>query len=733
MSRDLIKENKDNQIVASLNEHVKQMSRKVLRFDTTEEVVSYLSDIFIEELNSSLIAVALIEQDQLVLKAYSGSYNFLNNLFPLPLSQVNDKIFNKSMRNTDNITFSLVNIAEIFEQAGIASWFTIPIKDEQLKYGVCFVGYQEEVPLYKDLQESFDALGSFISIALTTIEKNKQKQRNLLSLGSNLPMNENFDNAIERITSVCGRDTHSQSLSLYLIDEENRQFVRHSKSFGETKKAESFPIAESDYIENYFPNVEKAGKNTIAVPLQLDMQTIGVLYGEKKSQDVYSQEDIMVLAMYADYFGLLFENFQQTILEEKRRQEIESILDIQQKFLDGIIKGNDFSSINKRLSELLNANVILFDRYYNLVGAYSPHAETFSDKETQPLKQAIKHITAKHNVIVTVTMSSRRQFVVNTINNGVEKYGYLAVEMTDTYYDEWFNLIIDSVKSYYALQFSNQQSNLDLQENVKDVFVDRFLKASYEKEDNLIEDYELFRWDLSQPIEIGVIDLAVVGEAGAFAEQARRAQMFKIIKANVSNYYPQIFHALVDNRLVLFRQLEKQQTKKFNWYQLKDKIIHNLPPKTSADRLVIGVSQQVQQVDDYRSAYEQAVQTTKVLLAHEDLNAIGYYERLGSYTLLNDLTHSKASIRYIKYNLQPLYDASKDKTVNLFHTLEVYLENNGNVKQTSEALFIHRSTLNYRLDKIRDILDRDIDDPDIQFDLNLAFKLYVLYDENIFI
>ena len=56
-------------------------------------------------------------------------------------------------------------------------------------------------------------------------------------------------------------------------------------------------------------------------------------------------------------------------------------------------------------------------------------------------------------------------------------------------------------------------------------------------------------------------------------------------------------------------------------------------------------------------------------------------------------------------------------------TLRVYLEHNLNTVQSAKALFIHRSTFLYRLERIKRILETDLEDPDELFYLNLSFRL----------
>ena len=70
----------------------------------------------------------------------------------------------------------------------------------------------------------------------------------------------------------------------------------------------------------------------------------------------------------------------------------------------------------------------------------------------------------------------------------------------------------------------------------------------------------------------------------------------------------------------------------------------------------------------------------------------------------------------------------KDK-LTCFKTLETYLDAGGNSVQTADALHIHRSTLNYRLARIKEICDVDLSSPSTRLNLQIALKLMRLFDD----
>lgn len=104
------------------------------------------------------------------------------------------------------------------------------------------------------------------------------------------------------------------------------------------------------------------------------------------------------------------------------------------------------------------------------------------------------------------------------------------------------------------------------------------------------------------------------------------------------------------------------------------------------------------------------------------------YDDLGAYPLFHHLKNSTSTRLFIKKYLSPILNDSDDKNNTLFQTLRAYLNNNGSIKETSEELFIHRSTLQYRMEKIQSLLDIELTSSEQRFNLRLAFKLNDIID-----
>ena len=56
-------------------------------------------------------------------------------------------------------------------------------------------------------------------------------------------------------------------------------------------------------------------------------------------------------------------------------------------------------------------------------------------------------------------------------------------------------------------------------------------------------------------------------------------------------------------------------------------------------------------------------------------------------------------------------------------TLDMYFKCRQNAKKAANEMYIHYNTFLYRLDRIRQILKLDIENPNIQLQLQIAMKL----------
>ncbi|WP_455651512.1 PucR family transcriptional regulator [Phascolarctobacterium sp.] len=122
-------------------------------------------------------------------------------------------------------------------------------------------------------------------------------------------------------------------------------------------------------------------------------------------------------------------------------------------------------------------------------------------------------------------------------------------------------------------------------------------------------------------------------------------------------------------------------------------------------------------IEQIKASYQEAQKALLLWKKMERREHIVYYSKLGLYRLLFKIDDKEEIREYYRYNLGALLQHDSKNNSELLETLRQYLYCNGSLVKTSQSLFIHRNTLLYRLNQIRDLLGRDIDDALVRLDL----------------
>lgn len=137
-------------------------------------------------------------------------------------------------------------------------------------------------------------------------------------------------------------------------------------------------------------------------------------------------------------------------------------------------------------------------------------------------------------------------------------------------------------------------------------------------------------------------------------------------------------------------------------------------------QLAIGIGQPIARLRDARVSYRQAAQAMNLegRLRH---NQPQVFANLGVYRLLLPLAETGELRAFANQVLGKLLYQEHSKG-QLLETLRVYFQNRSNVMKTARALYIHRNTLLYRLERIRELGGFDLDDAETRLRLQLALR-----------
>lgn len=132
---------------------------------------------------------------------------------------------------------------------------------------------------------------------------------------------------------------------------------------------------------------------------------------------------------------------------------------------------------------------------------------------------------------------------------------------------------------------------------------------------------------------------------------------------------------------------------------------YNICKKDS--RVYVGIGSMVDRIQDLQDSYEQAMiayQLTKTAIATNLL----LYDDLGVYKVLFDLKHEDTGTEFVQEVLGELIAYDEEHGTEYLEILRAFFQNDCSIMRTAEAVYCHKNTMNYKVNKVKEILGYDI-------------------------
>ncbi|MCZ4602236.1 helix-turn-helix domain-containing protein [Streptomyces sp. Lzd4kr] len=138
----------------------------------------------------------------------------------------------------------------------------------------------------------------------------------------------------------------------------------------------------------------------------------------------------------------------------------------------------------------------------------------------------------------------------------------------------------------------------------------------------------------------------------------------------------------------------------------------------------IGVSTRCDSPDGIPRCYQEALRALEVRQNSRQRHGTTFFDDLGLYRILGPGNDLRELEDFVREWLGQLIDYDAEHATELVETLSRYFDCGGNYDDAAATLTVHRSTLRYRLQRIREITDRDLADVDTRLNLQVATRVW---------
>lgn len=253
-----------------------------------------------------------------------------------------------------------------------------------------------------------------------------------------------------------------------------------------------------------------------------------------------------------------------------------------------------------------------------------------------------------------------------------------------------------------AMELARIRSLAESELRVRRDLVDDLLAGT--EEDSALRRAQALGYDLQRPHRVVVIEgRDRSGDAESFLHGVRRAARDEPVGSLLVSRGEQVI-ILADHEP--------------SWDAFRVSVLRQL----GGGRCRVGVGSRCVHFGRLPESYRQASHALELQAALGWPDGAVRFDDLGVFQLLATAQDTSEILAFVDRWLGALLAYDAERNGDLLLTLTQYLEHGGGYDATSTALCIHRSTLKYRLQRIREISGHDLTDPDTRFNLQLATR-----------
>lgn len=422
-----------------------------------------------------------------------------------------------------------------------------------------------------------------------------------------------------------------------------------------------------------------------------------------------------------------------TALSKRENSLLNKYRNIHEVFNQISLEDGDFNRIVKTASELIGNPLLLVDSSFRLLSYHE------FDENQEPLRKHLPLIINERTFtreftqdIPTSTdqfsLSIKRKFPnkdgditcrIIPIAYANDLYGYLVAWETMQKLRSTDYVALETAATTSAIRQLKLQQIQESRNRMRESFFDDLLQNRILSGSSIENLAKLYGLATHQDHVIAVIDLETV-------DAKRDLVIQEIIEEKTAFYKRKVQMFKRHNDFVLLIEIEKDQTRKEQNASIRefiDTIDHQIHSEIPTCTYRIGVGSIISALVFTQRSYMLALEVLRLSQKMAKENRVHYFSDFIGYHLLDQHIQQKDLLAFYHEILGPLDSHDAQHNANLLETLDVYFKSNANLSDAAKAMFIHRNTLIYRIDKIKQILNTDLKDSEENFVFMMALHI----------
>ncbi len=391
------------------------------------------------------------------------------------------------------------------------------------------------------------------------------------------------------------------------------------------------------------------------------------------------------------------------------------------------------SSRNEGMAELINTMarltnkaIVLQDKRLRIIDSTDQPQFVASWEEIESFLRKVDNLPVefqdRHRVadvdnvvlIQSLPLAGMARLVAPVVTNSIGR-GYLSIIGRDNDLDDIDALVAEHGAAACALEMAKAKAISDTEKRLRGTFLDRLLIGDVSHQE-AIRQGERFEHDMTQT-HIAV----VLSWRDSKSPSTRRLETLVNTVINSQHASALVWQREREEEVLVFHATDPKDPIDSSM-KLAQAFSSEIQRQYPQNKVAIGLGQAARDISAWRTSYRDAVQALE-LAVRLQTDVPLYIGDLGVYQLILSLSDREKLLSFTERTLGPLLEYDMRQHADLIKTLEAFFTCHGNLSQTAEMLIVHRNTLLYRMNRINEIAEIDLNRPETRLALHLALTI----------
>lgn len=399
------------------------------------------------------------------------------------------------------------------------------------------------------------------------------------------------------------------------------------------------------------------------------------------------------------------------------RRELEVRLDAQRRLL-AMAEAEAFSwpALADGLCSVTGGQSYILDAVYRLLAAAPEPADDVLKRSPAEWAQLIQRVAqARRSRAVIVPDSSGEEIRAVSVVAGGDLLGYVAVEPRGGNLGRLEDIALRTAAMIAASEFLQQRRDRVSGARRADDLLHRMLAG--ERVTEMPKDF-----DLRPPLRLAVVRATPSTRGAVLSDEDRLAALSLLVRDRAAGLHrPPAVCTHEGHVVMLWGSARPELDARVK--KMLDRAIEDLAHRHPGLEASAAISGDLLTIDDVIEAYRDARILLELRSRSTGVERMFEITRIGALGLVLQASRTEDVVDFARGALGAVAAHDRDHASGLVATLRVYLATGGNVRATAQQLGVHRHTVQYRLQRVRDLTGLNLNDGRDRLTLELALAI----------